>query len=179
MQRNTALLHSKRCPIPILGFESSRKLKLIRLILTVENSKVLKPDLFTEGFQDIFHGVGQLAGECHITLKEGVEPKAVPARRIPISLQEKFKEEIDRMEELGVIEKVLQPTDLVNAVVVIEKPDKSLRVCIDPHYLNKAIRRPHHSMPTFDEAILRQAEAKFLTKLDARHGYWSMVLDEE
>ncbi|KAK2722616.1 hypothetical protein QYM36_002972 [Artemia franciscana] len=34
-------------------------------------------------------------------------------------------------------------------------------------------------MPTFDEAILRHAGAKFFTKLDARHGYWSLVLDEE
>ncbi|KAK2713107.1 hypothetical protein QYM36_011715 [Artemia franciscana] len=71
------------------------------------------------------------------------------------------------------------PTDWVNAVVVIEKPDKSLRVCIDPHDLNKAIKRPHHPMPTFDEAILRHAGAKFFTKLDARHGYWSLVLDKQ
>ncbi|KAK2716071.1 hypothetical protein QYM36_010595 [Artemia franciscana] len=80
---------------------------------------------------------------------------------------------------LTVIEKVLQPTDWVNAVVVIEKPDKSLRVCIDPHDLNKAIKRPHHPMPTFNEAILRHAGPKFFTKLDTHHGYWSLVLDEE
>ncbi|KAK2706263.1 hypothetical protein QYM36_016341 [Artemia franciscana] len=80
---------------------------------------------------------------------------------------------------MEVIEKILQPTDWVNAVVVIEKPDKSLRVCIDPHDLNKAIKRPHHPMPTFDEAILRHAGAKLFTKSDARHGYCSLVLDEE
>ncbi|KAK2702885.1 hypothetical protein QYM36_018527 [Artemia franciscana] len=34
-------------------------------------------------------------------------------------------------------------------------------------------------MPIFDEAILRRAGAKFFTKLDARHGYWSLVLDKE
>ncbi|KAK2727083.1 hypothetical protein QYM36_007810 [Artemia franciscana] len=34
-------------------------------------------------------------------------------------------------------------------------------------------------MPTFNEAILRHAGAKFFTKLDIRHGYWSLVLDEE
>ena len=90
-----------------------------------------------------------------------------------------MKKEINKIEELGVIEKVLQPTDCVNAVVVIEKPDKSLRVCIDPHDLNKAIKRSHHPMPTFDVAILRHAGAKFFTKLDARLGYSSLVLDKE
>ncbi|KAK2701689.1 hypothetical protein QYM36_019670 [Artemia franciscana] len=59
------------------------------------------------------------------------------------------------------------------------KLDKSLRICIDPHDLNKAIKRPHHPMPTFDEAIQKHEGAKFFTKLDARHGYRSLVLDEE
>ncbi|KAK2711693.1 hypothetical protein QYM36_012711 [Artemia franciscana] len=58
-------------------------------------------------------------------------------------------------------------------------PDKSLRVCIDPHDLNMAIKRPHHPMPTFDEAVLKHSGAKYFTKLDARHGYWSLELDEE
>ncbi|KAK2725150.1 hypothetical protein QYM36_001561 [Artemia franciscana] len=74
---------------------------------------------------------------------------------------------------------VTHPTDWVNSLVIVEKPDKSLRICIDPHDLNKAIKRPHHPMPTFDEAIQKHEGAKFFTKLDARHGYWSLVLDEE
>ncbi|KAK2704503.1 hypothetical protein QYM36_016785 [Artemia franciscana] len=42
-----------------------------------------------------------------------------------------------------------------------------------------AIKRPHHPMPTFDEAVLKHSGAKYFTKLDARHGYWSLELDEE
>ncbi|KAK2712046.1 hypothetical protein QYM36_010920 [Artemia franciscana] len=76
-------------------------------------------------------------------------------------------------------EKVSHPTDWVNAAVVNEKPDKSLWVCINPHDLNLAIKRPHHPMPTFDEAVLKHASTKYFTKLDARHGYWSLELDEE
>ena len=34
-------------------------------------------------------------------------------------------------------------------------------------------------MPTFDEAVLKHAGAKYFTKLDARHGYWSLELDKE
>ncbi|KAK2703611.1 hypothetical protein QYM36_017913 [Artemia franciscana] len=34
-------------------------------------------------------------------------------------------------------------------------------------------------MPTLDEAVLKHAGAKYFTKLDARHGYWSLELDEE
>ena len=70
-----------------------------------------------------------------------------------------------------------QPTGLT--VVFVEKADGNLRVCIDPHDLNKAIKRPHHPMPTFDEAIQKDQGAKYFSKLDARHGYWSLCLDDE
>ncbi|KAK2702069.1 hypothetical protein QYM36_019318 [Artemia franciscana] len=42
-----------------------------------------------------------------------------------------------------------------------------------------AIKRPHHPMPSFDEAVLKHSGAKYFTKLDAHHGYWSLELDEE
>lgn len=38
---------------------------------------------------------------------------------------------------------------------------------------------PHHSMPTFDEAVLKHTGAKYFTKLDACHGYWSLELNNE
>ncbi|KAK2714384.1 hypothetical protein QYM36_008822 [Artemia franciscana] len=64
-------------------------------------------------------------------------------------------------------------------MIVIEEPGKSLLVCIDPHDRNKAIKRPPHLIPTFDEVILTLAEAEFFKKVDACHGYWSLVLDKE
>ncbi|KAK2726063.1 hypothetical protein QYM36_000506 [Artemia franciscana] len=42
-----------------------------------------------------------------------------------------------------------------------------------------AIKRPHHPMPTFNKAVLKHTGAKYFTKLDARHGYWLLELDEE
>lgn len=36
------------------------------------------------------------------------------------------------MEADKVIEKVREPTEWVNAVVLVEKNDKSLRVCLNP-----------------------------------------------
>lgn len=34
---------------------------------------------------------------------------------------------------------VEKPTDWLNNIVIIEKPDKSLRLCLDPQHLNKNI----------------------------------------
>jgi hypothetical protein len=84
------------------------------------------------------------------------------------------------MEADGVIEKVDQPTEWVNSVVVVEKPNSNkLRICLDPRPLNEAIQREHYKTPTIEEITTRVAGATVFSKLDANHGYWQVALDNE
>ena len=46
---------------------------------------------------------------------------------------------IERLEILGAIEKVEKPADWVKSIVIVEKPDGNLRICLDPKDLNKAV----------------------------------------
>ena len=45
----------------------------------------------------------------------------------------------------------LKPTDWVNGLVVVEKQNGKLRVCLDPRPLNKVIKREHLHLPTAEE----------------------------
>ena len=45
------------------------------------------------------------------------------------------------MTQLDTIVSVIEPTDWVSFLVVIEKPNGNLQVCLDPRNLNKAIKR--------------------------------------
>ena len=48
------------------------------------------------------------------------------------------------MEIQGVIRKVDMPADLVNTIVIVEKPNtRKLMICLDPKYFNKAYKREH------------------------------------
>jgi len=58
------------------------------------------------------------------------------------------------------------------------KKDGSLRICLDPKDLNKAIKRSHHKTPTQEEITHKLADSRFFSKLDAKNGYWSVKLDE-
>ena len=51
----------------------------------------------------------------------------------------KLKAELDKIVEMKVIQAVNEPTNWVNNLVLVEKPDASLRICIDPKEL-KAIK---------------------------------------
>ena len=57
------------------------------------------------------------------------------------------------------IEEVEGPTDWVNSMVMIIKPNGKLQICIDPHDLNKAIKREYYPMRTIDKIITRMPNA--------------------
>ena len=70
-----------------------------------------------------------------------------------------------------------EPTDWVNSMVAVVKPNK-LRICIDPRDLNEAIRREHFPMTTIEEVVADMPQAKVFSVLDATSGYWQAKLDE-
>lgn len=92
-----------------------------------------------------------MEGPVTIHTRPKVQPVIRPDRRLAYSVEPRVTAELKRMEELGVIRRVTKPTRLVNGMVVTEKPDGSLRICLDPRDLNEAIIRPQYPIPTFDD----------------------------
>ena len=122
--------------------------------------------------------IGDL-GEVHLYTADDVQPRALPARTVPIALRERVKTELDRMSDLGIIEKVDTPTEWVSQMAVVEKSDGSLRICIDPQSLNVALKREHFKLPTFDDVLPQLTDAKIFSRLDVQSAFWHVRLDEE
>ena len=104
---------------------------------------------------------------------------STPPRRVPEALREPLKKELDALVQQGIIIKVDEPTDWVNSLVCVTKSNGTLRLCLDPKDLNRAIKRPHHRTPTLDEVLPRLSDAKYFSIVDARSGYWNIQLDHE
>jgi hypothetical protein len=83
------------------------------------------------------------------------------------------------MESLGVVEAVDEPTEWVNSMVVVSKPNGDLRVCLDPKDLNKAIVRERFQLPTREDLFADMVGAKVFSKLDASQAFWQEPLTEE
>lgn len=78
-------------------------------------------------------------------------------------------EELEQMENLGVIERVVEPRAWVNSMVTIWKPEKKkVRICIDPKDLNAEIERERYPMTTIEEVVTSMTGAKVFTTLDAQ-----------
>lgn len=164
------------------GLPLSLKLGLVSMNCEVKESPeetIVDKQQLKEIYPDRFQGIGQFSGEYHIVIDKDVPPVIHPARRCPINIKDEIKHELDEMEKLNVIEPVLEPTDWVSSLVYAQKPNGRWRVCLDPKDLNKAIKRAHTSTPTLEEIKHRFAGATVFSTLDAKHGYWSIKLDEE
>ena len=78
-------------------------------------------------------------------------PVVHPSRKVSFAMREKLRNELIRLKELNVIAKVNEPTSWVNSLVVVNKKNGNLRLCLDPRNLNRAILREHFNLPTREE----------------------------
>jgi len=116
----------------------------------------------------------------HITLSEGHTPYSVhTARRVPIPLMQKVKEELQRLKEAGVVEEIQEPTDWCAPMVTVMKKNGSVRICTDFKQLNKAVKRERYMLPTLEDILHKLRGAKVFSKLDATSGFFQLPLDEE
>ena len=102
-------------------------------------------------FPDCFDGIACFEGPEQLYTKPNAEPFIDPPRRCPIHIRDKVKSELQRMEDMGIIQPVTSHTDWCSSVAYAVKKDSSLRICLDPRRLNEALRRCPHKIPTVEE----------------------------
>ena len=175
----------------IIGLPTSLKLNLVTLNCSLQknqaenahpahekNVPVKDKDDLVKQYPGCFDGIGKFQGQYHIIVDPSIPPVVHAQRRVPLSLREDIKRELDDMESKGIIMKLKEgePTAWVNSLVYRRKPNGQLRICLDPKDLNKAIRREHQVIPTLEEILPKLAGAKFFSIVDAKCGYWNVNL---
>ncbi|CAI6374507.1 unnamed protein product [Macrosiphum euphorbiae] len=135
----------------ILGRDTCEKLMLIQKINVIVSQN--EKEQFIKDNKRIFEGLGKLPFKHKITLKENVTPVVRPPRRIPFKIKEKLKNTLETLEKNKIIEKIDKPTEWVNNLVITEKKNGTLKICLDPKFLNQAnVENIHIFLP---EMILK------------------------
>ena len=139
----------------------------------------LTKGIVLEVFKDVHTGLGTLGPPLHISMNPNVTPVQAHPHRCPVAKEPKVAEAIRDMEKQGILKKVTEPTAWISNSVYREKPDGSLRVCIDPSQtINKAIEVPKYPIPTVDELLPKLSNAKIFSCVDVYKGFSNIVLDE-
>ena len=131
-----------------------------------------------EEYSDVFKGVETLPGGPYpIRLKENYRPVQHPLRSILVAMQAAYRAELDRLTKEGIITEVQEHTEWINSIILVMKPNGSLRLCLDPKDLNKAIQRNQWYSRTIDDILPKLAKSKYKTLNNATLGYWHVVID--
>ena len=117
-----------------------------------------------------------------VTIK--LKPDATPynlsvARRVPLPLLSKVKEELVRMEQNGVVQHVTEPTEWCSPMVPVLKKSGKVRICVDLKKLNQVVMREKYVLPTLDEILPKLSGSKVFSTLDCSSGFWAIPLSED
>ena len=160
----------------LLGIPAIQALKLLVRINAVDE---YTNDIY-QRFPQLFQGLGTIDEAYQVKLKPNVTPHALyAARNVPIPLREKVREELVKMERMGVISRVESPTEWCAGIVVVPKKSGDIRICVDLKPLNECILREVHPLPKVDETLALLAGAQVFSKLDANSGFWQIPLSED
>jgi len=166
--------------IPILGKHACEEFKLIQRVFAVDSVESIhsKEQLF-DTYADVFTGLGKYEEPYKITVDPDVPPVIQRCRRVPYAKLPALKKALDKLESQGVIASVDRPTDWVHNLVITEKKNGSLRICLDPKPLNAAIKRETHTIPTADDVQAQLCGKSLFTVVDMKDSYWQVCLEDE
>ena len=172
--------------VPLLGSRTAQEMGLIEVkyenIMAVNDKKsdpVLTKESLVQEFPEVFVGTGKFDGKYTLEIDPTAKPIVHPPRRVPVALKKQLKDELSRLEQLGILKEVTSPTPWVSSMVVVRKPNGNLRICIDPKDLNKVLKRSHYPIPTIDEVLPEITRARVFSTFDVRNGFWHIELDDE
>ncbi len=103
-------------------------------------------------------------------------PVWTPSYTIPLAYQQPFREEIESLLELGIIEPSTSPWS--SSPMPVKKHDGGIRIVVDFRKLNLVTVPEPFLMPSIDSILAQLGDAKFLSKLDLLKGFHQVPLDD-
>ena len=130
----------------------------------------------TDVFKDELGTMQDTTAKLYV--KPNCNPKFCKPRPVPHALKEGIEQELTRLENLGVLEKV-RYSEWAAPIVPVVKPDKSIRICGDFKVtVNSVLEVDQHPLPNPEQLFVELSEGEKFTKLDLSQAYQQILLDE-
>ena len=116
--------------------------------------------------------------KIHLDIDPTVPPHITHAYLVPRSQLQLFKDELDRLVSIGVLEPGGH-SEWISGTLIIPKKDSRVRWVSNFRDLNKAIKRKVYPILRIQDILSRRNGYKFLSKLDISMQYYTFKLDDE
>lgn len=117
--------------------------------------------------------------KAELNLMENARPIFFKPYSVPYGLRGAVEQEIKRLCELNIIYPVRHSV-WASPIVIVNKPDGSIRMCVDCKVtINKFLRTDHYPLPRIDDILANLQNAKYFCVLDLREAYAQMEVSED
>ncbi len=96
--------------------------------------------------------------------------------RIPINQENIIDEEITKLKKNGIISP--SNSEWNNRIVLVPKPDNSIRMCLDFRSLNAKTIANLYPIPSVNDILDKIGQAKYFSQIDATSGFYQIALTE-
>ena len=148
-------------------------------ILEINCNSQVKVDSLLEKFNDVFEGkVGTVKNvKASLALKENATPKFFAPRTIPFALKSAVEQEINRLEESGIWEKVTY-SNWGTPLVPVAKADGGVRLCGDYKVtLNSQLQVAQHPLPNPSNMTSTLGNCRIFSKIDLKQAFQQLEMD--
>ncbi|XP_078235026.1 uncharacterized protein LOC144583991 [Pogona vitticeps] len=142
--------------------------------LTQDQQQELKV-LLTKYHKVFSNKPGIVKGVMHRIHTGDAPPQAVSPYRVTGPYRDKVRKELDEMLRENIIVPSSSPWS--SPIVLVDKPDGSIRFCVDYRKLNCVTTPDAYPMPRLDNLIETIGGCRFISSLDLVKGYWQLRID--
>lgn len=161
---------------PILGRNFFKALRMT-VQSTPTSAYVMNTVEHQPEFEEVFSD--KLGNAKHFThrikLKADAKPVQHAVRNVPLAIRQSLSDEIKRLCDADVIEKI-ESSEWVSPIVVARKSNNRIRVCVDLRDLNKNIVVDVHPMPNINTLLSTLGDAQIFSKIDLSSAYHQVRL---
>ena len=155
----------------LLGDTTSKQLGILKIGL--ETNRVTDDE-------GKFSPFSKISGtKVRISMDPTITPVFQPLRRIPIPLEGAVNDKLDELLRRDIIEPKCGPATWVSPLVVANKTNGTIRLCVDLRRVNQAVIRERHPMPVIDDVLAKIGKGKVWSVLDIKDAFFLLELEEE
>ena len=148
----------------IMGWATQTKLTII--LDPAQIQLVLQTTLpMVDEFEDVFDQSNNAPAKHfkhRIQWREEATPVQHKVRNIPLSVQPALSEEIQRLQNGGILEPI-EASKWVSPIVVARKPNSNIRMCVDLRDANSNIIVETHPLPNINDMLMTIDESDMYT----------------
>lgn len=169
---------------PLLGRDWLHVIKLDWHQLLPSGQYTIRADSvekLKDKYSDIFQPeLGTVQGvKASLHIKDDVTPVFYKPRPVPFSMRPAVENELERMQNEGII-KPVEVSEWATPLVCVPKTDGSVRLCGDYKVtVNKVIQTDQYPVPTPEEVFNKMTNGEKFSKIDLKCAYQQMLLDEK